>query len=55
MAAVLQKAFWNAPSWRESVIEEFKYIEICSQGSNWQYVIIYADNVSSPNRLQAVI
>ena len=31
------------------------FIEVCSQGSNWQYASIGSDNGSAPNRRQAII
>ena len=33
---------------------DYNFIEVCSQGSNWQYSSIGADNGLAPNRRQAI-
>ena len=37
------------------IFEDFLISEVCSQGSNWQYLNIISDNGLAPNRHQAII
>ena len=45
---VFKHNFWNENFWISD-------IQMCSLGSNWQYIIIGSDNGLAPNRQQAII
>ena len=51
MAAISQTIFSYASSWMKT----FEFIEMCSSGFNWQYIITGSDNCLVPNMWQAII
>ena len=54
MATILQTTFSIASSWMKILYFDSNLTEVCSQGSNWQYVNIGSGNGMALNRQQAI-